>query len=472
MPNFFGFHHDKHEKTGHKFLGNAFNFHGAHHSDKEASSSQQESTTSSSPQPEADHTTTPPQPQTVAVQGNGTALPSSGQSSSSVHTAMSSVAPSIVSQDQLSTTSPSVTAPTQAAAVTTTTSATATKPSSNSSAPINPSTGLPMRQLSGRYKLQDFTIKRTLGTGSFGRVHLVQSVHNHRFYAIKVLRKSHVVKMKQVEHVINEHDVLAMVRHPFLVNLWGTFQDPTFLYMVMDFVPGGELFSLLRQSRRFPPQVAKFYISEVILAIDFLHKHHIVYRDLKPENILIGVDGHLKLIDFGFAKVVTESNGMCWTLCGTPDYLAPEIIRARGYNASVDWWSVGILLFEMLAGYPPFYTEDNNPIKLYEKILAGYVEYPSYFEAGAKDLLKSLITADLSKRFGNLHRGSRDIFSHMWFAEIDWDCLYRKEIPAPYIPNVGTNGDASQFDKYPENDLSEYSQPNAVDEYPNLFPGF
>lgn len=316
---------------------------------------------------------------------------------------------------------------------------------------MNMYTGLPMRNLKGRYKLQDFTILRTLGTGSFGRVHLVQSVHNQRFYAIKVLRKQHVVKMKQVEHVNNEHSVLSMVRHPFLVNLWGTFQDPTFLYMVMDFVPGGELFSLLRQSRRFPSQVAKFYISEVALAIDFLHKHNIIYRDLKPENVLIGADGHLKLIDFGFAKVTAQSNGMCWTLCGTPDYLAPEVIRARGYNASVDWWSVGVLLFEMMAGYPPFYTEDGNPIKLYEKILAGQVHYPSFFEPGAKDLLQSLLTADLSKRFGNLHRGSRDIFAHMWFAEIDWECLYRKEIPAPYIPNINMDGDASQYVSHARN---------------------
>ena len=337
---------------------------------------------------------------------------------------------------------------------------------------VDPYTGVPVRHLKGRYKLQDFSILRTLGTGSFGRVHLVRSVHNQRFYAIKVLRKQHVVKMKQVEHVNNEHLVLSMIRHPFLVNLWGTFQDPTFLYLVMDFVPGGELFSLLRQSRRFPPKVAKFYISEVALAIDFLHMHNIIYRDLKPENILIGADGHLKLIDFGFAKVTAQTNGMCWTLCGTPDYLAPEVIRAKGYNASVDWWSVGVLLFEMLAGYPPFYTEDGNPIKLYEKIIAGHVNYPSFFEPGAKDLLQSLLTADLSKRFGNLHRGSRDIFAHMWFAEIDWECLYRKEIPAPYIPNINMDGDASKFERYPENDLSEYERPDAPDEYPHLFPDF
>lgn len=331
---------------------------------------------------------------------------------------------------------------------------------------------LPVRKLGGRYKLSDFQFLRTLGTGSFGRVHLVRSQHNQRFYAIKVLRKQHVVKMKQVEHANNEHHVLSMVRHPFLINLWGTFQDPTFLYLVMDFVPGGELFTLLRQSRHFPHQVAKFYISEVALAIDFLHKHDIIYRDLKPENILLGADGHLKLIDFGFAKDMAGSTGVCWTLCGTPDYLAPEVIRARGYNKSVDWWSLGVLLFEMLAGYPPFYTEDGNPIKLYEKILAGNVQYPSFFEVGAKDLLRSLLTADLSKRYGNLQHGSRDIFSHMWFAEIDWDCLYRKEIPAPYIPNITVEGDASQFEKYPEVDLGEYGRLDAPDEFPGFFPDF
>lgn len=401
MPHLFGFHHDKREKADKK---------------SQKDDSKNEATPSTADKPEV---ISVPAPVAIA-QGSASPAPDKGSPAGA-------------------STGPVYVAPSQSV------------PASMSSTPsvppnqVNPLTGLPVRSLKGRYKLDDFTILRTLGTGSFGRVHLVRSVHNQRFYAIKVLKKAHVVKMKQVEHANNEHQVLSMVRHPFLVNLWGTFQDPTFLYLVMDFVPGGELFTLLRHSRRFPAQVAKFYISEVALAIDFLHKHNIVYRDLKPENILIAADGHLKLIDFGFAKITAQSNGMCWTLCGTPDYLAPEIIRARGYNSSVDWWSVGVLLFEMLAGYPPFYTEDNNPIKLYEKILAGHVQYPSFFEAGAKDLLKSLLTADLSKRFGNLARGSRDIFSHMWFAEIDWDCLYRKEIPAPYVPPVSIQGDASQY---------------------------
>lgn len=190
------------------------------------------------------------------------------------------------------------------------------------------------RVTKGKYSLNDFTILRTLGTGSFGRVHLVQSQHNHRFYAIKVLKKAQVVKMKQVEHTNDERRMLGEVKHPFLITLWGTFQDSKNLYMVMDFVEGGELFSLLRRSGRFPNPVAKFYAAEVTLALEYLHSRNIIYRDLKPENLLLDRHGHLKITDFGFAKRVPDKT---WTLCGTPDYLAPEVVSNKGYNKSVDW---------------------------------------------------------------------------------------------------------------------------------------
>ena len=216
-----------------------------------------------------------------------------------------------------------------------------------------------LKPTTGKYKLVDFSIQRTLGTGSFGRVHLVQSRHNQRFYAIKVLKKVQVVKMKQIEHTNDERTMLQRVKHPFLVNLWGTFQDSKNLYMVMDFIEGGELFSLLRKSQRFPNPVAKFYAAEVTLALDYLHSLDIIYRDLKPENLLLDRHGHIKITDFGFAKRCPD---ITWTLCGTPDYLAPEVVASKGYNKSVDWWSLGILTFEMLAGYPPFY--DQSPMKV------------------------------------------------------------------------------------------------------------
>ncbi|EFP91289.1 AGC/PKA protein kinase [Puccinia graminis f. sp. tritici CRL 75-36-700-3] len=324
------------------------------------------------------------------------------------------------------------------------------------------------RKTSSRYALADFDLIRTLGTGSFGRVHLSKSRHNGRGYAIKVLNKKRVVGLKQVEHTNSERQMLAAVRHPFLVNLWGTFADSYNLYMVMDFVSGGELFNLLRKSQRFPDPVAKFFGAEVALALDYLHCLDIVYRDLKPENILLGSDGHIKITDFGFAKLVPD---ITWTLCGTPDYLAPEIVQSKGYNKSVDWYALGVLIFEMLAGYPPFYCEEESPMRLYEKIIAGKVRYPSYFNPSAKDLLKSLLTADLSKRFGNLANGSRDIFHHGWFAEVDWERLYRKQIPAPYVPRVSSEWDASNFDHYDEASLEEYGKVGE-DPYGHLFPGF
>ncbi|GAO16926.1 hypothetical protein UVI_02046350 [Ustilaginoidea virens] len=324
------------------------------------------------------------------------------------------------------------------------------------------------RATKGKYSLGDFDILRTLGTGSFGRVHLVQSKHNQRFYAIKVLKKAQVVKMKQVEHTNDERRMLSDVKHPFLITLWGTFQDWKNLYMVMDFVEGGELFSLLRKSGRFPNPVAKFYAAEATLALEYLHSKNIIYRDLKPENLLLDRHGHLKITDFGFAKKVPDKT---WTLCGTPDYLAPEVVSNKGYNKSVDWWSLGILIYEMLCGYTPFW-DSGSPMRIYENILKGKVKYPAYINADAQNLLERLITADLTKRLGNLYGGSQDVKSHPWFAEVTWDRLARKDIDAPYAPPVkaGT-GDASQFDRYPE-DPEKYGGAGGQDEHGHLFTDF
>lgn len=301
----------------------------------------------------------------------------------------------------------------------------------------------------GKYVLNDFQIMRTLGTGSFGRVHLVRSIHNHRYYAVKVLKKAQVIKMKQVEHTNDERRMLKLVEHPFLIRMWGTFQDSKNLFMIMDYIEGGELFSLLRKSQRFPNPVAKFYSAEVILALEYLHSHNIIYRDLKPENILLDRNGHIKLTDFGFAK---EVETVTWTLCGTPDYIAPEVITTKPYNKSIDWWSLGILIFEMLAGYTPFY--DHTPMKTYEKILIGKVHYPNHFHPDVVDLLSKLITNDLTRRLGNLQNGPEDIRNHVWFTEVVWEKLLLKDIETPYEPPItGGVGDSSLFDHYPEEQL-------------------
>ncbi|CAO3698047.1 hypothetical protein G6F70_005727 [Rhizopus microsporus] len=317
-----------------------------------------------------------------------------------------------------------------------------------------------------KLKLDDFNISRTLGTGSFGRVHLIQSKVNGRYYAMKVLKKTEVIRLKQVEHTNNEKHILESVAHPFLVNMWGTFQDCHNLYMVMDYVPGGELFSVLRRSQRFPDHVAKFYAAEVILAIEYLHRKDMIYRDLKPENLLLDAQGHIKITDFGFAKYVPD---ITWTLCGTPDYLAPEIIQSKGYGKAVDWWSLGVLVYEMLAGYPPFFDDDH--LKLYEKILACKIKWPQYFDPNAKDLLKRLLTPDLTKRFGNLKAGTDDIKRHPWFAGVDFNRILARQIRAPYIPQIRGEGDASHFDKYPETQ-EQYGVVDQNDPYRHLFPDF
>ncbi|KAI9258696.1 kinase-like domain-containing protein [Helicostylum pulchrum] len=317
-----------------------------------------------------------------------------------------------------------------------------------------------------KLKLDDFNISRTLGTGSFGRVHLIQSKVNARYYAMKVLKKTEVIRLKQVEHTNNEKHILESVAHPFLVNMWGTFQDCNNLYMVMDYVPGGELFSVLRRSQRFPDHVAKFYAAEVILAIEYLHSKDMIYRDLKPENLLLDAQGHIKITDFGFAKYVPD---ITWTLCGTPDYLAPEIIQSKGYGKAVDWWSLGVLIYEMLAGYPPFFDDDH--LKLYEKILACKIKWPQYFDANGKDLLKRLLTPDLTKRFGNLKGGSEDIKRHAWFTGVDFNRILARQIRAPYVPQIRGEGDASHFDKYPETQ-EQYGVVGQTDPYRSLFPDF
>jgi len=313
--------------------------------------------------------------------------------------------------------------------------------------------------------LKDFDLQRTLGTGSFGRVHLVRYKATGHYYAIKVLKKAEVVRLKQVEHIINEKTILEKTHSPFFVNMVATFQDSLNLYMVLEFIMGGEMFTYLRKFQRFPNHIAKFYAAEVVLGFEYLHSKDTIYRDLKPENILLDGRGHVKITDFGFAKYVPD---ITWTLCGTPDYLAPEIIQSKGYGKAVDWYALGILIFEMLAGYPPFYDEDH--FKLYEKILIGKIRWPPHIDPYAKDLIKRLLTADLSKRYGNLKGGVADIKRHKWFADIDWRKMRKLEVQPPIVPVVKGDGDTSNFDQYPE-DPTEYGIV-CEDPYAHLFVGF
>ncbi|WZN62896.1 cAMP-dependent protein kinase [Chloropicon roscoffensis] len=293
--------------------------------------------------------------------------------------------------------------------------------------------------------LDEFDILETLGTGTFGRVRLVKHKATGKFYALKALKKSEVIRLKQVEHIRSEKDILSRIDHAFIVHLFATFVDDTSLYMLMEYVAGGEIFSHLRERGRFSTDTSRFYAASIISAIQYLHTKDIIYRDLKPENLLLDYRGFLKVTDFGFAKVVTDRT---WTLCGTPEYLAPEIIQSKGHGKSADWWALGILIYEMLAGYPPFY--DENPFGIYQKILANKLEFPRHFDVHAKDLVKKLLQSDRTKRLGCLKNGAEDIKKHKWFKGYDWVSLNQQAQQPPIVPNVKGEGDTQNFDKYPD----------------------
>jgi len=304
---------------------------------------------------------------------------------------------------------------------------------------------------------------RTLGTGAFGRVILVKNKLSEEFAAMKIMEKARVVKLKQVEHTLSEKRILGAVDFPNLIYMIAHFKDNSNLYFVLQYVAGGEMFSYLRREARLTEDESRFHAVQVILALEYLQKMDVAYRDLKPENMLICSNGFLKLTDFGFAKRV---RGRMWTLCGTPEYIAPEILLSKGYNKSVDWWALGVLIYEMTAGHPPFFSD--TTIKTYEKIVIGDVKFPTHFSLELKDLVRSFLQVNLSKRLGNLRGGAMDIRSHKWFHGINWIDMYHQKGTPPYVPPTDGPGDASLFDEYNEEPIV-YS---TVNKYEKEFEAF
>lgn len=211
----------------------------------------------------------------------------------------------------------------------------------------------------------------------------------------------------------------------------------------MEFIQGGELFTYLRSVGKFTPSQGCFYSSQIALMFEYMHSFNVVYRDLKPENLMIDTQGYLKLTDFGFAKII---EGRTYTLCGTPEYLAPEILTNKGHGKGVDWWTLGVIIYEMIAGIDPFNDED--PMSIYKNILKGVVKFPFSFDSDAKSLVKHLLQADLSKRYGNLSRGALDVKEHRFFAKINWSLIQDKKIEAPYKPEISSESDTSNFSSY------------------------
>ncbi|KAI9178939.1 hypothetical protein H9P43_005601 [Blastocladiella emersonii ATCC 22665] len=298
------------------------------------------------------------------------------------------------------------------------------------------------RARSQRATIDDFEFHRVLGKGKYGKVLLCSHKVSRKVFAIKVIQKD----PESEDTARTESEILRSIKHPFIVGLHFAFQNHERLYLVMEYVNGGELFFHLSQSGRFPEKRAKYYAAEVILALQCLHGKGIVYRDLKLENILLDKDGHIKIADFGLSRMSTkDEQDRTFSMAGTLEYFAPEVIEGVNYSFPADWWAFGVILFELLCGYHPFYNP--NPEILYQLILRAPLEFPSFTSAKASDLISRLLDRDYKRRLGSGKQGSREIQQHPFFKDIDFVKLFRKELPPPWRPDLTDDFDVKFFDK-------------------------
>jgi protein kinase A len=305
-----------------------------------------------------------------------------------------------------------------------------------------------------------------LGAGTFGQVWLTSKVApdgTNRPYALKVQSKHELIQSKQVKGVIRERNIMSQLKSPFLIRLVQTYQDEQFIYMLLGLVQGGELYSVLHTDGcdGVKEGDAKFYSAGILEGLAYMHRRQIVYRDLKPENVMIAYGGYPVLIDLGFAKIVETKS---YTLCGTPLYLAPEVILNQGHNSAADHWSLGILMYEMIAGYTPFYAPGIDQITLYRFVVKGEFSFPGkgVFSSKAQAIIRKILVGDPRKRLGSLAGGLSDLFDHPWFSTIDFAALRRKEIEAPFAPTINDPLDMSQFDNW------DHVKIKNKDDYPKL----
>ncbi|KAG1696654.1 cGMP-dependent protein kinase, isozyme 2 forms cD5/T2 [Nymphon striatum] len=289
----------------------------------------------------------------------------------------------------------------------------------------------------------------TLGVGGFGRVDLVQIISDRsRSFALKKMKKAQIVETRQQQHIMSEKEIMYESNSDFIVKLFRTFKDRKYLYMMMESCLGGELWTILRDRGNFDDPTTKFYTACVVEAFDYLHTRNIIYRDLKPENLLLDSNGYVKLVDFGFAKRL-EPGRKTWTFCGTPEYVAPEVILNRGHDISADYWSLGVLMFELLTGTPPFTGPD--PMKTYNIILKGIdaIDFPRWISRNAAALIKKLCRDNPAERLGYQKGGIKDVQKHKWFDGFTWDGLRTRSLTPPIIPHVRDSTDFANFDSYP-----------------------
>jgi len=333
--------------------------------------------------------------------------------------------------------------------------------------------------------IEDFEIRRVLGTGGFGKVFQVARTTGRqrgKIYAMKVLKKAVIVRnkeTKEVEREINVHaklerDVLLAVRHPFIVDLHYAFQAGGKVYLVMEYLAGGELFMQLQKERMLMEDKALFYLAQVLLAIEHLHKQGIIYRDLKPENIMLDRQGHVKLTDFGCVKESANDEEdleassdhsipgqINYTFCGTVEYMAPEILNRSGHGKEVDWWSFGILTHDMLTGAPPF--TGGNRKTIMEKVLKSKLQLKKYLTPNAKDILRKLLHKKIEDRLGHGEDDAKAVKNHRFFSAVNWDDMMARKCSPPFLPQLKSEDDCSNFD-------DEFTSKPALDSPPGPLP--
>ncbi|KAG7359243.1 serine/threonine protein kinase [Nitzschia inconspicua] len=299
---------------------------------------------------------------------------------------------------------------------------------------------------------------RLLGAGTFGQVWLTKDTVTEGAYALKIQYKRELIDYNQAEGVIREKRVMERMHHPFVMSIVNAQQDSTCLYMVMELIQGGELRSQMRDYKKpfLEEGPTKFYASCMLEGLSYMHRRHFVYRDLKGENVLIDKDGYCVIVDLGFAKFVPDKT---FTFCGTPIFIAPEIILNKGHDKSADIWSLGVLIYEMLYGTNPFFDYDDPNIDqktLFKRIISGKFEFPKHSKAvvsdKAKDLIEKMLVVDVNKRLGCLSRADLDLRDHPWFRKVNFGKLYRKEIDAPWVPTIKSPFDGENFAKWEEED--------------------
>ncbi|XP_063242444.1 ribosomal protein S6 kinase beta-1 [Bacillus rossius redtenbacheri] len=323
---------------------------------------------------------------------------------------------------------------------------------------------------------QDFELRKVLGKGGYGKVFQVRKVTGQdsgTIFAMKVLRKASIVRnQKDTAHTKAERNILEAVKHPFIVDLIYAFQTGGKLYLILEYLSGGELFMHLEREGIFLEDTACFYLSEIILALEHLHVQGIIYRDLKPENILLDAHGHVKLTDFGLCKEHIQEGIVTHTFCGTIEYMAPEILTRSGHGKAVDWWSLGALMYDMLTGAPPFTAENRK--RTIEKILKGKLSLPPYLTPDARDLIRKLLKRQVSQRLGSSPGDGEAVRVHPFFRHINWGDVVSRKLEPPFKPSLSSEDDVSQFDtKFTKQTPIDSPDESSLSESANLvFQGF